>query len=327
MASPDKSERDEFAIIARHFAPLAGTPAARGLLDDAALIEHAGAIVATTDAIVEGVHFLADDPLDAVARKALRVNLSDLAAKGARPLGYLLTLCWPAARRADEIAALAQGLAADQAEYAITLWGGDTVATPGPLMLSVTMLGAAGARTPARSDARAGDEVWVSGTIGDAGLGLRALRGEEFAPAEREALIQRYRLPRPRTDLAAAVAAHAAAAMDVSDGLIADAGKIAAASGLALAIEAERVPLSPAAQAWLARQADRGLALAFLASCGDDYEILLTAPPGKAAALAAAGFTRIGAARAGQGVVFTLAGAALAAGPGGYAHALGAGPR
>ncbi len=254
-AMPDSSA-NEFEIIARYFAPLATHAGARGLLDDAALIATEGPVVITTDAIVEGVHFLRDDPLDQVARKALRVNLSDLAAKGSSPFGYLLTLFWPEDRPASDIATLAAGLAADQAEYGLALLGGDTVSTPGPLSLSVTMLGHAGPRTPSRSSAKPGDGVWVTGTIGDSGLGLAALRGEPFDKADHDYFVDRYRLPSPRLDLAAAVAELASATMDVSDGLIGDAAKIAAASGVRIEIDLGAVPLSPAAARWIERQPD-----------------------------------------------------------------------
>ena len=312
MAPPDETGANEFDIIARHFAPLAAAPGARGLIDDAALL---GGYVVTTDAIVEGVHFLPDDPLDLVARKALRVNLSDLAAKGARPLHYLLTLAWPKARSANDIATLAAGLAQDQAEFGVTLLGGDTVSTPGPLTLSITALGAAGERTPARAGAMAGDDLWVTGSIGDAGLGLAALRGGAFDDADY--LIGRYRLPQPRVDLATPVAAIASAAMDVSDGLLADAAKLAEASGVAIDIDLAAIPVSAAAARWLE---DEPEGRTRLAGFGDDYEILFAASPAYAAA-AALFATRIGGVRAGQGARLLRGGVSVPAG--GYVHAIG----
>jgi thiamine-monophosphate kinase len=186
----------EFGLIARCFAPLAG-PAGLGLLDDAALLAPPPGreLVISADALVAGVHFLPDDPADLIARKLLRANLSDLAAKGAVPLGYLLTVAAPRATPEAWFSAFAAGLALDQAEYGVTLLGGDTTSTPGPVCLSLTILGhvAPGAMVR-RSGARAGDGIWVTGTIGDAALGLavaRAGAGDAF-------LLDRYRLPRPR---------------------------------------------------------------------------------------------------------------------------------
>jgi thiamine-monophosphate kinase len=317
--------RDEFDVIARLFAPLATDPAARALADDAALL---GDLVITTDAIVEGVHFLANDPIETVARKALRVNLSDLAAKGAAPLYYLLTLAWPAGRRAGQLDGFAAGLAHDQRTFALSLLGGDTTSTDGPLVVAVTMLGKAGLATPARAGAAPGDELWVSGSIGDGGLGLAALRGEIFAPEDFDYLVGRYRLPEPRVALAPLIAAEAHAAMDLSDGLAADARKLAAASGVAAEIDAERMPLSDAAARWLA-QREPAKGLAALAGFGDDYEILFAASPARAGAIAEAArqagapVVRIGKIKAGHGVEVLHAGAPLALGPGGYAHRIG----
>lgn len=315
---------DEFELIARCFAPLAASAGARKLLDDAAVFEG---LVVTADAIVEGVHFLAGDPLDTVAQKALRVNLSDIAAKGAAPLAYLLTLQWPDGRAAQEIALFAEGLARDQAAFAVTLLGGDTTRTPGPLAISITMLARPllAGRTPARDGARAGDDLWVTGAIGDAVLGLAALQGEGVPADGRDALVQRYRVPTPRTAFAAAVARFASASMDVSDGLLGDAAKLARASGVRLAIDPGAIPLSEAGAAWRDAQADRSAALARLAGGGDDYEILLTAPAQARAALREAAdeiglrLTRIGTVTAGEGV--DAGGLPVSA----YAHRLGGG--
>ncbi len=303
--------RDEFALIARHFAPLARSPAARGLLDDAAFIERAGPLVVTTDAIVEGVHFLPDDPIDTVAQKALRVNISDIVAKGAAPLHYLLTLQWPATRPADDIERFAAGLARDQAAFGCTLIGGDTTATPGPLSVSVTMFGRPlGAVPAARAGALPGDDVWVTGSIGDGRLGLLALtQGLPMLDAASVArVVERYRTPSPRVAFAAAIASFAHASMDVSDGLLGDAMKIARASGVRLVLDPEAAPLSAAAAAWLAVQTDRQAGLATLLNGGDDYEILFTAAPSRRARLLEAAddagtpLRRIGAALTGQGV-------------------------
>src|SRR6266478_4939029 len=174
----------EDSLIARYFRPLAADPGAFGLMDDAAILKASGDdTVVTTDTIVEGVHFLTDDPPDTVARKALRVNLSDLAAKGATPAGFVLTL---ALRAADDawLAPFARGLGEDATEFGCPLLGGDTVSTPGPLMISITAFG----RVPQgkmirRNGAKAGDRVVVSGTIGDAALGLGVLKGGAVAAA------------------------------------------------------------------------------------------------------------------------------------------------
>lgn len=211
----------EDELIAQIFAPLAAE-GGLGLADDAAVLPAGAELVVTTDAVIAGVHFFPDDPPALIARKALRVNLSDLAAKGAEPVGFLLTLALPADWTNAWLRDFAAGLAADARDFACPLYGGDTTATPGPLTVSITAFGRA-ARFVPRSGARPGDLVLVSGTIGDAALGLGAARGEPFAgklgEAARTHLLGRYRLPQPRLALAAALRDHASAAMDVSDGL------------------------------------------------------------------------------------------------------------
>jgi thiamine-monophosphate kinase len=273
---------DEFARIARYFAPLAaGFPGAFGLTDDAALVELAAgeAAVVTTDAVVAGVHFIGDEPPGLIARKALRVNLSDLAAKGARPLGYTLAAVLPAAIDDAWLADFSAGLAADQAEFGISLIGGDTVATPGPLTLSITALGALRGPMLRRAGARPGDRIYASGTIGDAALGLAVLRGRGGLGApEQGFLVERYRLPQPRLQLGRGLAGVASAALDVSDGLVGDLGHIAAASAVAAVVERDRIPLSGAAAAAVA--ADPAAWQAVLAG-GDDYELLFTVPQEK----------------------------------------------
>ncbi len=282
----------EFELIARYFAPLAAAaPGALGLTDDAALVDVAPGcrLVVTADALTAGVHFFDTDPPGAIAQKMLRVNLSDLAAKGARPLGYFMTVALAPSVDAAWLEAFVAGLATDQARYGIALMGGDTTATPGPTTLSVTALGQvrAGAFLP-RGGAKAGDLIYVSGTIGDGALGLRVLRGElaGLPSALADRLVERYRLPEPRTELgpALAEAGLASACLDVSDGLVADAGHLAETSRLAALIDAARVPLSAPARAALA--VDRGLLPVILAG-GDDYELLFTVPPAKAAGLPA----------------------------------------
>jgi thiamine-monophosphate kinase len=282
----------EDCLIARYFRPLATDPGAFDLGDDAAVLKALGDdIVVTTDAIVEGVHFLAGDPPDTIARKALRVNLSDLAAKGATPAGFVLTL---ALREADEawLTAFARGLGSDAGLFACPLLGGDTVSTPGPLMISITAFGRAPAgKMVHRSGARAGDRVVVTGTIGDAALGLDILKGGAIRAAAAaiagatEMLIGRYRVPQPRNALSQAVRDHASAAMDVSDGLAGDLAKLCAASGVSAAIDAPGIPLSAAAARLLSSGA---IGIETLVSGGDDYEVLCTVPENRFEAFAAA---------------------------------------
>ena len=250
------------------------------LTDDAAVLKALGEdIVVTTDAIVEGVHFLSGDPPLTIAKKALRVNLSDLAAKGATPAGFVLTL---ALREVDEnwLADFARGLGEDTSVFSCPLLGGDTVSTPGPLMVSITAFGRVPEGTMIhRSGARPGDQVVVTGTIGDAALGLDILRKGRVATAlagdaaSRDVLVDRYRVPQPRNTLAPAVRAHASAAMDVSDGLAGDLAKLCAASGVSATIELAAIPLSKAASAVLVAGA---VSLSEIVSGGDDYEILCT---------------------------------------------------
>jgi thiamine-monophosphate kinase len=278
----------EFGRIREYFAPLAG-PGGLGLTDDAALFGCGPGkrLVATVDAMVEGVHYLADDPPDLVARKLLRVNLSDLAAMGATPLYYLLTSALPASRGDDWVRRFAEGLAADQQRYGVHLLGGDSVATPGPASLTLTAIGevAEGAEIR-RSGAKPGDRVWVSGTIGDAFLGLKALRGEypRLGDRHRAALVVRFELPQPRTELGPRLAGVAHAMCDVSDGLVADLGHICEASGVVAEVALHRLPLSPAAEAIVAK--DEAVR-AQLATGGDDYELLFAAPPEADAAITA----------------------------------------
>jgi thiamine-monophosphate kinase len=242
--------------------------------------------VVTVDALVEGVHFLRDDPAELIAKKALRVNLSDLAAKGAQAGHYLLALSLPEWVGDAWLTRFAAGLAEDQTRYGVTLLGGDTTATPGPLTISITALGSIPAgRMLRRAGARPGDVVFVSGTIGDAGAGLEVLQGKTSAlSAEaREYLIQRYRLPEPRLALGRALVGIASAALDVSDGLIADLGHIAEVSGVHIVIDAPLVPLSAELVSLWGRGTD-GLLRA--ATAGDDYELAFTAAPAARAAVA-----------------------------------------
>ncbi len=271
----------EFELIRRYFAPLAaGFAGAANLEDDACTYQPpvGQELVLTADALVEGRHYLASDPADLIARKMLRVNLSDLAAKGARPVGYLMTTALGPDIDEAWIARFVAGLAADQKEFGITLMGGDTVATPGPTTLSVTALGTVPhGKALRRSGAKVGDKLFVSGTIGDGALGLKVLRGSllDLDAAQRDALADRYHLPRPRLGLGAKLIGSAHAAMDVSDGLVADAGHIAEASRCGVVIRTDRVPLSAAGQEALAGDLDL---LPAILTGGDDYELLFTAP-------------------------------------------------
>jgi thiamine-monophosphate kinase len=272
----------EFELIGRYFAPLAtGFPGAFGLLDDAAVIAPLPGheLVAKTDAMVGGVHFLRDDPPDLIARKALRANLSDLAAKGAVARAYMLDIMLPTTITEEWIAAFARGLGEDQREYGVHLIGGDTDSTPGPVTIAIMAFGdIAIGRMLHRGGARAGDTVFVTGTIGDAALGLAALRGDVAIADPRAAtfLVDRYRLPRPRVGLGPRLIGIANAALDVSDGLVADLAHLCDASALAAVIEAARVPLSSAGRAVLATNAGH---ITTVLTGGDDYEILFTAPP------------------------------------------------
>ena len=289
----DPDRLGEFGRIERFFRPLAaGLPGALGLTDDAAVLSvpDGEELVVTTDAVVAGVHFLASDAPGDIARKALRVNLSDLAAKGARPLAYTLTLATGRAVDDSWVEAFATALAEDQARYGIGLVGGDSVSTDGPVWVSIGAFGLVGrGRMVRRDGARAGDGIFVTGTIGDAALGLKLIRGELSSDeAGRKLLDSRYRLPEPRLEFAPVVARHAHAAMDVSDGLAADLGHICELSGLDGQVEVERVPLSEPARRLV--EADPTLWQTILGG-GDDYELLLTAPADAEKALESAAKT------------------------------------
>jgi thiamine-monophosphate kinase len=277
---------NEFQLIARYFAPLASTePGALGLLDDAALVSvPAGrTLVVTTDMLVANVHFFADDPPESIGIKLLGVNLSDLAAMGAEPLAYVLSVALPSQWREPALgcwlAEFTAGLAQMQRDFGLALLGGDTVATPGPLSLAVTAFGTIDTGGDLRrSGAQPGDTVYVSGTIGDGAIGLRQLTGKQpllTDPRLVDAVIERYRRPRPRVALGRALVGLVHACADVSDGLVADLGHICEASGARAMIEAGRVPLSEAARAVVHRDA---ALLSVLLSGGDDYELVFTAP-------------------------------------------------
>lgn len=310
----------EFSLIAKYFRPLAG-PGSLDLRDDAALLTPPPGrdLVLTADAMVAGVHFLPDDPPDLVGRKLLRVNLSDLAAKGATPLGYLMTVSVPRGTPESWFAAFTAGLAQDQNAFGVTLLGGDTTSTPGPISLSLTIIGhVAPGQAVHRFGAHDGDAIWVTGTIGDGALGLLAATGQFTDPSG--FLADRYRLPRPRVGLA--IGGIASAGMDISDGLIQDLGHLCRANGLGATVHAASVPLSEAA---------RAAGPAWLATCltgGDDYELLLAVPPVREDALRTAAaaldipVTRIGGFHAGAAHVTVLGadGEPLALAKGGWSH-------
>ncbi|WP_245620138.1 thiamine-phosphate kinase [Phenylobacterium immobile] len=312
-AEDDDLDR-EFGEIARLFRPLArGAPGAFDLKDDAAVISGRPGydLVVTKDAIVEGVHFPVGEDPALVARKLLRVNLSDLAAKGAEPFACFLAVAWPKGFSAAARAAFASGFGEDLKRYDVALMGGDTVSTSGPLTASLTAMGwVPEGGMVRRGGAQIGDLLMVSGTIGDGFLGLAAARGEITDDGY---LTGRYRLPTPRLDLTESLRADAHAAADVSDGLIADAGHIGEASGLGVRIDLERTPLSAAARTWLAGQSDRAAGLLALASGGDDYEIVCAGP------VTLEGFTVIGEVIA-AGRDVRLDGEAIAVGAGGWRH-------
>ncbi len=298
----------EFDLIDRLLKPLAkGFPGALDLTDDAALVDvpQGRSLAIAKDAIVEGVHFLATDPPETVAAKLLRVNLSDLAAMGATPLAYLSVIARPKGLTDAWLAGFAAGLAADQKAFGLHLIGGDLVSTPGPLLLSCTILGLVPrGRALTRSAARPGDRIWVSGTLGDGALGLRVLKGLAVTEDEAFYLVERYRRPQPRTALGPRLVGLAHAAIDVSDGLVADLGHILEASAVAANIDADALPLSAVA---------RGLPGCHDAALvgGDDYELLFTAPDSATSKIEALAqeldlpLTAIGRIEAGQGLAVT----------------------
>jgi len=322
MAARNEQSAEE-RLIARYFRPLAGHPGALGLADDAAILTPPPGcdLVLTTDGVIAGVHFFPDDPSDTIGRKALRMNLSDLAGKGAKPLGFLLSAALPAGVEEKWLADFAAGLGADAERYQCPLLGGDTDRTPGPTSISIAAFGAVPqGKMVRRSTAKVGDRIIVTGTIGDAALGVLlhrdAGRAERLRLAQpmREHLRQRYLLPQPRNALADAVLEHASAAMDVSDGLAGDLAKLCRASGVAAEVDVTRVPLSEAARAVLA--ADSALLEAVLTG-GDDYEILLTLPAERLAVFCSAAdsagvaVSEIGRVVAGEGARFLRDGKTL----------------
>ena len=320
----------EFDLIERFFRPLSrAAPGAFALRNDGALLTPpAGAsLVVTKDLMVAGVHYPEGEEPSTVARRLLRVNLSDLAAMGAAATAYALGLALPEDIADVWVEAFAAGLARDQEAFGVALIGGDTVATKGPAVLSLTAFGTvAGDACLTRAGAGEGDDIYVSGTVGDATLGLRAVRGglADLTPEDHAALAERFRLPVPRLALGAALVGLATCAIDVSDGLVADLGHLCEESGVAARINADAVPLSAAVR----RAVDEGEAeIADLVTGGDDYELLFCAPPAERGAIEALGrrlelaVSRIGTIEHGQGVTVVDAdGQPLALGRAGYTH-------
>ncbi len=329
---PNSPESAEDRLIARYFRPLAKHPGALGLVDDAAVITPPPGcdVVLKTDGVIVGVHAFADDGPENIGRKALRMNLSDLAAKGATPLGFLLSVALPAAIDEAWLSTFAAGLGEDAERYGCPLFGGDTDRTPGPTSVSIAAFGSVPhGKMVRRSTAKPGDHIVVTGTIGDAALGVLLRRDQDLAKKWRlsEAmsahLRQRYLLPEPRNALANAVLQNASAAMDVSDGLAGDLAKLCRASGVAAEIDVARVPLSDAVRAAIA--ADPAMTETAL-SGGDDYEIVLTLAPDRFAALrtaahqAGVAVTEIGRMTAGEGARFLHEGKTLSFVRPSYSH-------
>ena len=319
---------NEFDIIAQIFAPLATAPGAFGLKDDAAIlpVRPGFDLIVTTDQIAEGTDFFKHDPAGTVGQKALLVNLSDLAAKGARPNAYLLTIALPDGMTMEWLKAFAEGLGAVQSQYGLSLIGGDTSRTEGPLSIGVTAFGfVAEGKMIRRSGAKPGDAVYVTGTIGDSGGGLAIFRREKHTldEAQRDYLVERYRVPKPPAAFGAALTGRASASADISDGLLADVGHIAKASGARVALDAAAIPRSQALRAFWG---DDRAAIARAATAGDDYQIAFTADPAQESEILAAAretgtqVTRIGRVEAGEGVVLMLDGQAVAVPEPGYRH-------
>tara|TARA_R110000787_G_scaffold28283_23_gene77305 strand:- start:2329 stop:3318 length:990 start_codon:yes stop_codon:yes gene_type:complete len=324
----------EFDLIGRYFAPLsAGFPGAVNLQDDLATVSPAAGyeLAVTVDAMVAGVHFLPADPPDLIARKLLRVNLSDLAASGARPLCYLLAISLDSSLDEDWVRIFADGLAHDQKQFGISLAGGDTTATPGPLTLSLTAIGEIpSGRAIRRSGAVVGDDIWLSGTVGDAALALTLMEHDGTAVLENDypRLLARYRLPEPRTLLGPALIGVATAMADVSDGLLADLGHICDGSGTGARIIYANLPLSEAATALFERTpAKKEAYVQRVLTGGDDYELLFTAAPAASGEIERSGMqcgtrvTRIGQVEEAPGVRAVASdGTEIAVTAGGWRH-------
>ena len=329
------SERpNEFELIERYFAPIAA-PGAFGLLDDAACVTVPPGhdLVVSKDMLVADRHFFSHDPPALIAAKALRVNLSDLAAKGATPIGFLLGLALPEDWHVEWLEQFAAGLASDAAQFRVPLLGGDTVKAHGGMTLSITVLGSVPTgRMVRRTTARDGDVLYVTGTIGDAALGLHLLRkplpdwATSLDDVQRHFLIDRYHRPQPRNNLAATILAHASAGMDISDGFVGDLEKLLSAAGLSATLDLADIPFSDAASQAIA--VDPSLVATALTG-GDDYEVLLAIPPAEEATFVEAArkislrLTRLGGAVKGGDKPLTIrdqSGQAVPFDHGSYAH-------
>jgi thiamine-monophosphate kinase len=330
MAHEETSAEER--LIARYFRPLATHPGALGLGDDAAVLTPRPGcdLVLTTDGVIAGVHFFPDDPPNTIGRKVLRMNLSDLAAKGAKPVGFLMSVALPAGVEENWLAAFAAGIGEDSKRYDCPLLGGDTDRTPGPISVSIAAFGnVPQGKMVRRSTAKPGDCVVVTGTIGDAALGVALRKDAGLADrlrlneTMRAHLNRRYLLPEPRNALADAVLEYASAAMDVSDGLAGDLAKLCRASSVAAEVDVARVPLSDAARATLVANSSL---LETVLGGGDDYEIVLTLPPEKLGAFqdaargAGVATAEVGRVKAGEGACFMRDGSPLAIARPSYSH-------
>lgn len=275
----------EFALIDQFFATLMGDDQ-HVLLDDGAVFTPSSdqQTVIATDTLVAGVHFRTQDPAERIAQKALRTNLSDLAAMGATPFGYLLNLSLPSDMTEPWLASFSSGLAQDQKQFNLKLMGGDTTKTSGPLVITITVLGTIPPKMAlARRKAQPGDRLYVSGTLGDSALGLQILNGNfSTVPQDLKSyFIDRYQLPQPRLSLGQKLRGCAHAAIDISDGLLADLEHICKASNLSAWVQLSTLPVSSPLQELLNRSSDqrKHQLLNFILNGGDDYELIFTVAP------------------------------------------------
>ena len=323
---------DEFDFIATHLAPLAG-PQGLGLIDDAALLTPSLGkdLVLTKDTMVEGIHFPKGHYGGDTAEKLLRVNLSDLAAKGARPIGYMLSIAWPTDIDKAYYGGFAKGLSDVQDAYDFKLLGGDTVSTDGPMVVTATLIGEVPkGEMVTRSGANVGDDTWVTGTIGDAYLGLQSVLGRQLdPPPSHDGLLhfeEAYYRPEPRLIFRKILRQFATASVDVSDGLMADIAHISAASSTKIIIDKSMVPLSPPAKLWLAGQGSSNKVFKSLVTAGDDYELVFTAPQSShsniqdAAKKLGLSVTKIGTVQSGEGVNMVFKGRIMKFAKTGHKH-------
>lgn len=323
---------NEFDFIATYLAPLAGA-GGLNLKDDAALLKPSAGkdLVLTKDTMVEGVHFPPGHFGGDTADKLLRVNLSDLAAKGAHPIGYMLSIVWPKGIDGTYFKGFAAGLRDVQDAYNFELLGGDTTSSEGPMVVTATFIGEVPkGEMVLRSGAKVADDIWVTGTIGDAYLGLQSALGRALEPQpSAEALWhfeEAYYRPEPRLLFRKTLRKHASGAADISDGLVADAAHIAKASGVCFILEADKIPFSSAAGAWLSKQKDEDEAFKTLVTAGDDYELIFTASAGfrqeinRAAKTIGLRVSRVGTVGQGEGVRISSDGKVMTFQNTGYTH-------